>query len=737
MQGKTVFDNFKRVGCKCLSVLLCIALFVSILPAGLVLPKAKAAVEYIALNPAPGTPGGTLEWNNGFTAPGSGVVARMRVRDDAETVEKTLNRDSRYSRDGVNWSEKNDVIVIEPNEVVFIYTPKGGFTSNSGLVVVLPNVKADVDVSCTPNQKDFGAYFLVSYARDCSSLMSLGVPDTSSFSHSGQSFMHTYAYGCSGLTSLGVPNTSNMSYVESDFMTYYAFGCSSLVRLDVPDLSNIVFGNLNGQSYYFMVGYARGCSKLTKLPMPDTSKFTSGGEQFMSQYAYDCSSLIYLDVPDTSNITKTSTGFMSHYAYGARSLKTVKVPDTSKITDVVNFMSMYAGNCISAEVVYLPDLSSVSKATGTIMDGYSLYCENLSTYVATGGVGLYSTKNIDFARSPGTGSSNKLQIVVPAEFESDWKNLITSGKTLFTNGIKNADDVIAKRMEPCTISTPEVREELIYTGEQIELLTTAPVSDFGEVVYAVRKADEEEPLKEDGAYSSAFPAATEPGEYIVYYYAKAPNVVFEDSEIQRTLVLRIVVEPEPEPTPTPGAIGSDGEDPPPPNNGAPDEKPVITIQINDINACIGDEIVYGYTCVGLLDGHVFEDVIFGNIIYSVDGGDAIVIATEPGEFAITGTGLISDLYDIEILPGRLTIEPAETNGQTDPEEPPATEPDEPVEPVEPSAEVPEIAVVTNEEEEEADVPKTGDANMMLISLTSLLAMAGIAALKKRKKEDMN
>jgi hypothetical protein len=151
--------------------------------------------------------------------------------------------------------------------------------------------------SITISQKSFltgtmGDYFMYWYARGCSSLTSLDVPDTSSLESVGGSFMYSYAYGCSKLTSLAVPDTSGLTSVGNYFMQYYANGCSSLTSLAVPDTSG-----LTSVGSYFMGYYALGCSKLTSLAVPDTSGLTSVGSYFMYYYAYNCSSLTKLVLP--------------------------------------------------------------------------------------------------------------------------------------------------------------------------------------------------------------------------------------------------------------------------------------------------------------------------------------------------------------------------------------------------------------------------------------------------------
>src|SRR5690606_32608630 len=75
----------------------------------------------------------------------------------------------------------------------------------------------------------------------------------------GSSFMASYARGCSSLTSLAVPDTSSLESVGSNFMFYYAYDCSSLTELVLPavgwfedhivhwDVPSSRLGNLKGR----------------------------------------------------------------------------------------------------------------------------------------------------------------------------------------------------------------------------------------------------------------------------------------------------------------------------------------------------------------------------------------------------------------------------------------------------------------------------------------------------------
>ena len=115
-----------------------------------------------------------------------------------------------------------------------------------------------------------GDNFMREYARDCSSLISLDIPDTSSLTSVGFNFMGEYARNCSSLISLDVPNTSSLTSVGSTFMVFYANGCSNLTSLGIPDTSSVTTVGSN-----FMTFYAGFCSSLERLELPAIGWFAS------------------------------------------------------------------------------------------------------------------------------------------------------------------------------------------------------------------------------------------------------------------------------------------------------------------------------------------------------------------------------------------------------------------------------------------------------------------------------
>ncbi len=164
----------------------------------------------------------------------------------------------------------------------------------------------------------------------------------------------------------------------------------------------------------FMYSYADNCSSLESLSTSDLSNITSVGFGFMHYYAYNCSSLTSLDVPDTSNLTSVGNYFMYSYAYNCSSLTSLDVPDTSNLTSVGNyFMAYYAYNCSSLTYLILPK------------------------------TGYLKNNNINLGVPSSRLNYLKGHVLNSADL-TDWKDLVVSGKTLHSNYIRNAADVIMK-----------------------------------------------------------------------------------------------------------------------------------------------------------------------------------------------------------------------------------------------------------------------------------------------------
>ena len=221
------------------------------------------------------------------------------------------------------------------------------------------------------------------------------------------------------------------------FMAYYAYNCSSLTSLDIPDVSNIT-----SVGDGFMSSYAGVCSSLTSLDVPDTSNITSVGDHFLSNYARNCYSLESLDVPDTSNITSAGNYFMWGYAQVC-SINSLSAPDISSMISVgSNFMAYYTSMNYSLTSLAIPDTSNIISAGNNFMVGYASYCYSLTSLILPK-TGYLKNNNINLGVP-----SDRLGVlqghVLDSADLSDWKNLVVDGKTLYTNYIRNANDVILK-----------------------------------------------------------------------------------------------------------------------------------------------------------------------------------------------------------------------------------------------------------------------------------------------------
>jgi len=252
------------------------------------------------------------------------IIATITTASDATSVTKSMVKSTTW-REGTSGTWLSTGCTLTKSKVYQFRTPLSGMSSST--TAVLPNIKASVvigwDTTATPIST-VGDYFMASYARSCTSLTSLSVPDTSGLTSVGDYFMAYYAYGCTSLTSLSVPDTSGLTSIGASFMRSYADGCTSLTSLSVPDTSG-----LTSVGDYFMYFYARDCTSLTSLSVPDTSGLTSVGDYFMYYYAYGCTSLTSLSVPDTSGLTDVDTNFMSNYAYNCTSLTSLILPSAT------------------------------------------------------------------------------------------------------------------------------------------------------------------------------------------------------------------------------------------------------------------------------------------------------------------------------------------------------------------------------------------------------------------------
>ncbi len=291
------------------------------------------------------------------------IIATITTASDATQVTKTMVKSTTW-REGTSGTWLSTDCTLTAGKVYQFRTPLSGMSS--GTTAILPNIKASVvvdwDTTATPITS-VGTYFMASYARDCTALTSLSVPDTSGLTTVGNNFMDSYAYGCTSLTSLSVPDTSGLTSVGSYFMRLYAYNCSSLTSLSVPDTSGLTTVGNN-----FMYSYAYGCTSLTSLSIPDTSKLGSVGYSFMTYYAYGCSSLTSLMLPSatgwfaSNNVSWSVPSSRLGYLYGytpdatsqtawkaltasGKTLYTNYIQSTSYVkllTKILNFYQYYA-----------------------------------------------------------------------------------------------------------------------------------------------------------------------------------------------------------------------------------------------------------------------------------------------------------------------------------------------------------------------------------------------------------
>ena len=189
------------------------------------------------------------------------IIATITVAGDASSVTKTMVKSTEW-RAGTSGDWNATDCTLTASNVYQFRTPLSGMSSST--TAILPNIKASVIVDWDTTATaitSVGDYFMHYYARDCTSLTSLSVPDTSGLTTVGTYFMAYYATNCSLLTSLSVPDTSGLTTVGNYFMRNYAYNCTSLTSLLLPSTtgwftSNDVSWSVPSARLGYLKGYA-------------------------------------------------------------------------------------------------------------------------------------------------------------------------------------------------------------------------------------------------------------------------------------------------------------------------------------------------------------------------------------------------------------------------------------------------------------------------------------------------
>lgn len=294
--------------------------------------------------------------------------------------------------------------------VYYRYGTTGSWTSLSvsGTSTTIPVSSATVQIAHDWNISGI-SYMTPSFENGTNNPTTISMSQKSPITGGiGTNFFYKYARKCSNLISLDVPNTTGATYTESNFMGYYANECSSLTSLDVPDTSSMT-SCLNN----FMYVYASNSPSIETLEVPDTSNMVTVGNNFLSGYALNCSSIKKLKNVDTEMVTSIGNNFMNNFAQGCSSLLEMYVPDTSKMTTVgTDIMKNFANGTYSLLKLFLPNTT-----------GY-FSSNNISWYVPSARLGLLK----GYVKTPSAKTA--------------WEALTVSGKTLYTNYIRSTSDVV-------------------------------------------------------------------------------------------------------------------------------------------------------------------------------------------------------------------------------------------------------------------------------------------------------
>ncbi len=106
-------------------------------------------------------------------------------------------------------------------------------------------------------------YMTVSFRGQATNLVGISLKCKKIFGSVGNNFMASYARDCTALKTLSVPEFPLLESVGNNFMTYYAYGCTALETLSVPE-----FPLLESVGDIFMDSYARDCTALETLILP-------------------------------------------------------------------------------------------------------------------------------------------------------------------------------------------------------------------------------------------------------------------------------------------------------------------------------------------------------------------------------------------------------------------------------------------------------------------------------------
>ena len=136
------------------------------------------------------------------------IIATITTASDASSVTKSMVKSTQW-REGTSGTWLSTSCTLTAGKVYQFRTPLSGM--DAGTVAILPNIKASVVVDWDATATAIttvGKFFMSNYARGCTSLTSLSVPDTSGLTTVGTYFMAYYANGCTSLTSLLLPSTT-------------------------------------------------------------------------------------------------------------------------------------------------------------------------------------------------------------------------------------------------------------------------------------------------------------------------------------------------------------------------------------------------------------------------------------------------------------------------------------------------------------------------------------------------
>lgn len=191
---------------------------------------------------------------------------------------------------------------------------------------------------------------------------------------------------------------------------------------------------------YFFYRYTMSCHSMMFVGAPDLSNATQIGHNFMYEFTRECSKTVYVGMPKIGNVTSVGDNFMYLYAY-SNNMTNIGILDTKNISSVGSyFMYQCVSYCSKLVSFTIPDTRNLTSVGSSFMSGLAIYDRSLTTLYLPK-VGWFATHNVNWSIYSDLLGVIKGVVLDPDDL-SDWRALVVSGKTLYTNYIRDVNNVI-------------------------------------------------------------------------------------------------------------------------------------------------------------------------------------------------------------------------------------------------------------------------------------------------------